>query len=68
VALRCRATSGSLRDGEVPRIRCRYPSRERFRTELTPDLPGATRDEAGAPLKDEDYLILSTIRSAKGQK
>jgi len=24
--------------------------------------------EAGAPLLDEDYLILSTIRSAKGQE
>ena len=25
-------------------------------------------DEAGAPLRDEDYLILSTIHSAKGQE
>ncbi len=45
-----------------------YPSRERFLTELTLDPPGATSDEAGAPLKDEDYLILSTIHSAKGQE
>jgi ATP-dependent DNA helicase UvrD/PcrA len=29
---------------------------------------GATSDEAGAPLLDEDYLILSTIHSAKGQE
>ena len=28
----------------------------------------ATSDEAGAPLLDEDYLILSTIHSAKGQE
>ena len=45
-----------------------YPSRERFLTELTLDPPGATSDEAGPPLQDEDYLILSTIHSAKGQE
>jgi DNA helicase-2/ATP-dependent DNA helicase PcrA len=45
-----------------------YPSRERFLTELTLDPPGSTGDEAGTPLLDEDYLILSTIHSAKGQE
>ena len=45
-----------------------YPSRERFLTELTLDPPDATSDQAGAPLLDEDYLILSTIHSAKGQE
>jgi len=45
-----------------------YPSRERFLTELTLDPPDATSDQAGAPLRDEDYLILSTIHSAKGQE
>jgi DNA helicase II / ATP-dependent DNA helicase PcrA len=35
---------------------------------LTLDPPGATSDEAGAPMRDEDYLILSTIHSAKGQE
>ncbi|HZW72288.1 MAG TPA: ATP-dependent helicase, partial [Caldimonas sp.] len=45
-----------------------YPSRERFLTELTLDPPAATSDEAGVPLLDEDYLILSTIHSAKGQE
>jgi DNA helicase-2/ATP-dependent DNA helicase PcrA len=45
-----------------------YPSRERFLTELTLDPPDATSDEAGTPLIDEDYLILSTIHSAKGQE
>jgi DNA helicase-2/ATP-dependent DNA helicase PcrA len=44
-----------------------YPSRERFLTELTLDPPEAT-SEAAPPLKDEDYLILSTIHSAKGQE
>ena len=45
-----------------------YASRERFLTELTLDPPAATSDEAGAPAKDDDYLILSTIHSAKGQE
>jgi DNA helicase-2/ATP-dependent DNA helicase PcrA len=37
-------------------------------TELTLDPPEATSDQAGVPLLDEDYLILSTIHSAKGQE
>jgi DNA helicase-2/ATP-dependent DNA helicase PcrA len=45
-----------------------YASRERFLTELTLDPPQATSDEAGPPHRDEDYLILSTIHSAKGQE
>jgi len=45
-----------------------YPSRQRFLTELTLDPPDATSDQAGLPLLDEDYLILSTIHSAKGQE
>ncbi len=45
-----------------------YPSAEAFLTELTLDPPDATSDQAGVPLMDEDYLILSTIHSAKGQE
>nr|WP_243444416.1 ATP-dependent helicase [Acetobacter persici] len=45
-----------------------YPSREKFLIELTLDPPDATSDQAGVPLLDEDYLILSTIHSAKGQE
>ncbi len=45
-----------------------YASRERFLTELTLDPPDATSDQSGAALLDEDYLILSTIHSAKGQE
>ena len=45
-----------------------YPSRERFLTDLTLDPPDATGGQAGVPLKDDDYLILSTIHSAKGQE
>jgi DNA helicase-2/ATP-dependent DNA helicase PcrA len=52
----------------LERIAETYPSRERFLSELTLDPPDATSDEAGPPLRDEDYLILSTIHSAKGQE
>src|ERR1700704_3205302 len=45
-----------------------YPSRERFLTELTLDPPHATSDLAGPPTLDEDYLVLSTIHSAKGME
>jgi len=45
-----------------------YPSRERFLTELTLDPPNATSDLAGSPMLDEDYLILTTIHSAKGME
>ncbi len=45
-----------------------YASRERFLTELTLDPPQSSSDEAGVPHRDEDYLILSTIHSAKGQE
>ena len=45
-----------------------YPSRERFLTELTLDPPNATSDLAGTPVLDEDYLVLSTIHSAKGME
>ncbi|WP_293868333.1 ATP-dependent helicase [uncultured Alsobacter sp.] len=53
---------------QLEQIAAGYPSRERFLTELTLDPPDATSDEADVPLKDEDYLILSTIHSAKGQE
>ncbi len=45
-----------------------YASRERFLSELTLDPPQATSDQSGAPHQDEDYVILSTIHSAKGQE
>jgi DNA helicase-2/ATP-dependent DNA helicase PcrA len=53
---------------QLEQIASGYPSRERFLTELTLDPPDATSDQSGAPLLDEDYLILSTIHSAKGQE
>ncbi|MFH1796387.1 MAG: ATP-dependent helicase [Pseudomonadota bacterium] len=53
---------------QLEQIAAGYPSRERFLTDLTLDPPDATSDEAGPPHLDEDYLILSTIHSAKGQE
>ena len=45
-----------------------YGSREAFLAEITLDPPEATSDRAGPPHRDEDYVILSTIHSAKGQE
>jgi DNA helicase-2/ATP-dependent DNA helicase PcrA len=53
---------------QLLRLAAAQSSRERFLTELTLDPPEATSDESGPPLRDEDYLILSTIHSAKGQE
>jgi len=53
---------------QLQQIASGYPSRERFLTELTLDPPEATSDQAGIPTLDEDYLILSTLHSAKGQE
>jgi DNA helicase II / ATP-dependent DNA helicase PcrA len=53
---------------KLEQISAGYATRERFLTELTLDPPEASGAEAGAPLLDEDYLILSTIHSAKGQE
>ncbi len=53
---------------QLARIAGTYGSREQFLTELTLDPPDATSAQSGTPLLDEDYLILSTIHSAKGQE
>jgi DNA helicase II / ATP-dependent DNA helicase PcrA len=53
---------------QLERIAEGFRSRERFLTELALDPPQASSDEAGDPHLDEDYLILSTIHSAKGQE
>ena len=45
-----------------------YQTRERFCTELTLDPPHATSDLAGQAMADEDYLVLSTVHSAKGME
>jgi ATP-dependent DNA helicase UvrD/PcrA len=53
---------------QLQQIATTYRSRERFLTEVTLDPPSAASAEAGAPSLDDDYLILSTIHSAKGQE
>ena len=52
----------------LERMASGYASRERFLSELTLDPPDATSAQSGAPHLDEDYVILSTIHSAKGQE
>jgi DNA helicase-2/ATP-dependent DNA helicase PcrA len=53
---------------QLEQIAASHPSRERFLCDLTLDPPQAAGDQAGPPHRDEDYLILSTIHSAKGQE
>lgn len=51
---------------QLERIASTYRSRSGFITDLTLDPPTSTSDLAQAPHLDEDYLVLSTIHSAKG--
>ena len=53
---------------QLETLSTQYPSRERFLTELTLDPPSVTSDLSDGASKDEDYVILSTIHSAKGQE
>jgi DNA helicase-2/ATP-dependent DNA helicase PcrA len=53
---------------QLEKIAAGYESRERFLTELTLDPPDATSGRARANTLDEDYTVLSTIHSAKGQE
>jgi len=64
-----------LYDNPAPRIRdlisleqiaSGYRSRRKFLLDLQLDPPTSTSDLAGPPYKDEDWLVLSTIHSAKG--
>jgi DNA helicase-2/ATP-dependent DNA helicase PcrA len=56
-----------LRDLEqLELIAGRYRSRRRMLTEMALDPPSASQDFAGDPQLDDDYLVLSTIHSAKG--
>ncbi len=56
-----------LRDLEqLEQLAAGFETRERFVTDLTIDPPVSTSDLAGSPHLDEDYVILSTIHSAKG--
>jgi len=56
-----------LRDLEqLEQIAGRYPDRQRMLVELALDPPASTQDLPGKPDLDDDYLVLSTIHSAKG--
>ncbi len=66
-ARRYEGANARLRDLEqLEGLAGRFPSRSRLLAELALDPPTSTSDLAGPPLLDEDYLILSTIHSAKG--
>ncbi|HJS36513.1 MAG TPA: ATP-dependent helicase [Burkholderiales bacterium] len=53
---------------QLERIASTYGTREAFLTDMALDPPQASSDLAGDPLLDEDYLVLSTVHSAKGQE
>ena len=53
---------------QLERIAQQFATREQFLTELALDPPQATGDLAGPPHLDEDWLVLSTVHSAKGQE
>ncbi len=56
-----------LRDLEqLEQIAARWRSRRRMLMEMALDPPSSTQDFAGPPVLDDDYLVLSTIHSAKG--
>jgi DNA helicase-2/ATP-dependent DNA helicase PcrA len=56
-----------LRDIDaLARLASGYQSRARMTAELILDPPVSTGDLAGAPHLDDDYLVLSTVHSAKG--
>ena len=61
--------TASVRLADLEHLRSmatQYSSRSRFLAELTLDPPSATGDLAGPPHLDDDWLVLSTIHSAKG--
>jgi DNA helicase-2/ATP-dependent DNA helicase PcrA len=53
---------------QIERIAQNFEQRQSFLTEMALDPPSATSDLAGEPYLDEDYLVLSTVHSAKGQE
>jgi len=60
-----------VREGDIEQlanIAGQYKTSESFVSELTLDPPSRTGDLSGKPHKDDDFLILSTVHSAKGQE
>jgi DNA helicase-2/ATP-dependent DNA helicase PcrA len=64
-----RYDNGEIRRKDIEnleRIAAGYATRRDFLSDLILDPPASTGDLAGPPGKDEDWLVLSTIHSAKG--
>jgi len=56
-----------LRDlAQLEQIGVKFPDRATFLAEITLDPPSSTQELAADPHRDEEFLILSTIHSAKG--
>jgi DNA helicase-2/ATP-dependent DNA helicase PcrA len=53
---------------QLERLAHQFATRDQFLAELALDPPAASGDLSGPPYLDEDYLILSTVHSAKGQE
>jgi len=51
---------------ELAGVAAAFATRSRLLSELVLDPPASTSDLAGPPHLDDDYLVLSTIHSAKG--
>jgi len=51
---------------QLEAVASRARDRAQFLAELALDPPSYTQDLAGPPVLDEDYLVLSTMHSAKG--
>jgi DNA helicase-2/ATP-dependent DNA helicase PcrA len=53
---------------QLEQLATQFRSRERFITEVTLDPPQGTGDLSGRASQDEEYLVLSTVHSAKGME
>ena len=51
---------------QLEQLASRFGDRQSMLSEITLDPPSSTQDLAGPPTLDDDYLVLSTIHSAKG--
>ena len=63
--------SAQVRAGDLlqlEKIASQFNERSVFLAEMALDPPSATSDLSGEPYLDEDYLVLSTVHSAKGQE
>jgi DNA helicase-2/ATP-dependent DNA helicase PcrA len=67
--IRARYPDGAVRTGDLEQLVAaarESPDLSQFVSDLVIDPPASSSDFAGPPLLDEDYLVLSTVHSAKG--